>query len=269
MHSGDGGLAPILSPPPSSPSVRLAVFALLAVSASAQVNTERMRGALGEDAAVLTVDASASLATGNTEFLQVGLGGRADVRVGPHVGFLVGRLDLAQNDDRAFVDQSFAHLRYNRTVAPRLVAEAFAQVQRNRQERLDARTLVGAGLRYELVQTDSVGLAVGATPMLEVEVLDDALGGEQAAVGRVSSYLAGRVALASGASLTAVAYVQPRVDAPGDVRVLSQLALTVGLSRWVRLRVRADLRFDSRPPAGVETTDFRIENGIGLVVPAR
>ena len=247
--------------------MRLLLLVLLAVSASAQVNTERMRRALAEDAAALSLDASAAFATGNTEFLQVGLGGRADVRAGDHLAFLVGRLDLAQTDDRAFVDQSFAHLRYNRAVAPRLVAEAFTQVQRNRQERLQTRTLVGVGLRYELLQADSLGLAVGVTPMFEYEVLDGDLGTQQDGVGRVSTYLSGRLTLASGTALSAVTYVQPRLDAPSDHRVLSQLALEVGLTRAVRLRVRADLRHDSRPPPDVEKTDLRLENGLVLVLP--
>ncbi len=127
---------------------------------------------------------------------------------------------------------------------------------------------MGAGLRVEVVQTDSLGLAVGVTPMVEREVLDAALGGGQDVVGRASTYLAGRVTFGSGASLTAVTYVQPRLDAPSDTRVLSQAALTVGLSRWVKLRVRADLRYDSRPPADVGTTDLRLENGLVFVVPA-
>ncbi|WP_420454059.1 DUF481 domain-containing protein [Rubrivirga sp.] len=248
--------------------MRLALLVLLAASASAQVNTERMRRQLADDGLFVTVDAAASLATGNTDFLQIGLGGWMDLRFGENTAFLIGRLDLAQSDERAFVDQSFAHVRHNRTLAPRVVAESFVQVQRNRQERLDTRALLGAGLRVEVVQRDSLGLAVGVTPMFEREVLDEALGGTQDAVGRVSSYVAGRVTLASGTALTATTYVQPRVSAPGDLRVLSQLSLDVGLTRFLKLRIRADLRYDSRPPPEVETTDLRIENGLVFVFPA-
>ena len=42
--------------------------------------------------------------------------------------------------------------------------------------RLRARTLIGGGLRYEVVDRDSVGLAAGLLPMFEREVLDEALG---------------------------------------------------------------------------------------------
>lgn len=247
----------------------LPVLCALAVAAgaAAQVNTERMRVRLAEDAATLAFDASAALAAGNTDYLQVGLGGRVDLRRGPHLAFLVGRYDLAETDEEEYVNQSFAHLRYNRYLLPNLVGEAFTQVQQNRQERLETRILAGGGVRFEVVNSDSIGLSIGLTPMAEYEVLDEELGGEQAIVGRLSTYLSGRIAVTSGATLSTVTYVQPRFDSPDDARVLSQLALEVALTRAVRLRVRADLRVDSRPPAGVEEVDFRIENGLVVVLP--
>ena len=247
----------------------LVLLIATASAATAQVNTERMRRLLTDDAVIASVDAAASFATGNTDFLQVGLGGRLDVRVGENTAFLVGRFDLAQTDERAFVDQSFAHLRHNRMLAPRLIAESFVQIQRNRQEALDRRTLLGAGLRYEIVQRDSLGLAFGATPMFEYEVLDEALGGSQDAVGRVSSYVAGRATLPNGTAFTLVSYIQPRVSDPGDLRVLTQASLDVGLTRYLKLRVRTDLRYDSRPPEGIETVDLRLENGVVILIPGR
>lgn len=239
----------------------------LATAASAQVNTERLRQSLGEDGVTVSLDASAAFATGNTEYLQVGLGGRADARLGRDLAFVVGRLDLARTDGESFLDRSFVHARYTAALGGPLAAEAFAQVERNRQQRLDARSLLGAGLRVSLVNADSAALAVGVTPMLEVERLDDDLGGGQDAVVRLSSYLSGRVALDGRTALSAVVYGQPRADAPGDLRVLGQAAVDVGLTRAVALRVRVNIRHDSRPPAGVEPTDFSVENGLVVVFP--
>ena len=238
---------------------------LSAATASAQVNTEGMRRALDGDALTASLDASAAFATGNAEYVLLGLGGRLDARRGPHRGFVVGRFDLSRAAGATFVDRSFAHVRYNRTLAPRVVAEAFGQLERNRQQRLDARALVGAGARVELVDRDSAGLAVGLTPMLEVETVD-AEAAQPDAVVRLSSYVAGRLALTPTTALTAVVYAQPRADAPGDARVLAQLALDVGITAAVRLRLRADLRHDSRPPPGVEATDVRVENGLVFVL---
>ena len=49
--------------------------------------------------------------------------------------------------------------------------------------------------------------------------------------------------------------------------MLSQLAIEVGITRAIRLRIRGDLRIDTRPPDGVQETDLRVENGLVLVLP--
>ena len=103
--------------------------------------------------------------------------------------------------------------------------------------------------------------------MLEHEELDAALGERPGTVVRISSYLTGRLALSPTAALTATAYLQPRADRPADLRVLGQTALEVGITRAVRLSVRAALRVDSRPPGDVEPTDLSVENGLVLVLP--
>ena len=247
------------------------LLALLAGAASApagaQVNTERMRRGLERDTVRLALDATAAFAAGNAAYLQAGLGGRLDVRRGPHLAFVVGEGRVARAEGDVFLDRQFAHARYNRRLSGLVVAEAFTQAERNRQQRLEARTLVGAGLRLELVDADRAGLALGVTPMLEHERLAEATGEAPSTVARLSSYLSGRLALGEAAALTAVVYAQPRADAPGDARVLAQGALEVGLTRWVRLRVRADLRHDTRPPLGVEATDVVVENALVVVLP--
>ncbi len=248
---------------------RLLALALLATAlataASAQVNTERMRGDRDGGLAV-SLDAVAAYATGNAEYLRLGLGGRADLGAGAHSAFVVGRTDLSRADDRTFLDRSFLHARYGWVVAPRLTLETFAQVERNRQQRLVSRTLLGAGPRYQFVDQDSLRLALGVTPMFEHEELDAELEEPPAAVVRLSTYGTAQWTLNANTSLQTTTYLQPRADVPGDVRVLNQTALDVGITRAVRLRVQAQVRFDSRPPQSVERTDFSIENGLVFVL---
>ena len=236
-----------------------------AAPAGAQVNTERMRGGV-DDGLAVSLDAVAAYATGNSEYLRLGLGGRADLALGGDLAFVVGRTDLSRADDRTFLDRSFLHARYGRALAPRLTLEAFAQVERNRQQRLVSRVLLGAGPRYHLVDHDSLSLALGATPMFEHEELDAELAEPAGGVLRVSTYATAQWTLSETTSLQTTTYVQPRADAPGDARVLNQTALSVGITRAVRLRVQAQLRYDSRPPATVERTDFSIENGLVFVL---
>lgn len=239
----------------------------LATAASAQVNTERLRRAADADGLALAVDAAVAFATGNADYLRLGLGGRADLRRGPNSAFVVGRTDLSRADGRSFLDRSFVHARGVRALGRGLHAEAFVQAERNRQQRLVSRTLAGAGLRLAVVERDSAALAAGLAPMLEREVLDDALAEPPGTVVRLSTYLTGRLALSPTAAVTATAYLQPRADRPADLRLLGQAALEVGLTRAVRLSVRAALRVDSRPPGAVEPADFSVENALVLALP--
>lgn len=249
--------------------MRFVCAALVLVStAQAQVNTERLRRALDQDGVTASLDAAAAFATGNTDYLRVGLGGRVDGRLGQDRAFAVGRFDVSRADGASYLDRSFLHARYSHRLAPRLDLETFAQIERNRQQRLVARTLFGLGARVDVLDRDSAGLAVGLTPMFEHEELDAELG-ETSGVVRVSSYASGRLALAPATAFSLTAYVQPRLDRPDDLRVLGQAVLQVAVTRVVQLRLQSNLRIDSRPPEGVEPTDFSIENGLVLVLPVR
>ncbi len=225
-----------------------------------------MRRSLEGNSQAFSLDASAAFASGNSNYAILGFGGRLDIQRGPHVAFVVGEANLSRTGGASFLDRQFAHARYNREVLPWLVAEAFTQVERNQQQRLQRRTLAGAGLRAVILEDDSLGVAVGITPMLEIEVLDDALQSEPERI-RLSTYVSGRLAISPTTALRATVYAQPRANAFDDVRVLSQATLSIGITRYVRLRVQTNLRYDSRPPLDVKPTDFSITNGLVLVVP--
>ncbi len=244
------------------------LLALLATAASAQVNTERMRRTADDEGVALSLSAAGAFASGNTDYVQVGVGGRLDVRGGVHEAFLVGESQFARADGDDVEDRSFLHARYNRDLGP-VVVEAFAQVERDRQQLLEARSLLGAGVRLELVDTDGVGLALGLTPMLEHERLSEAAREDAATVVRLSSYLSARARLGAASSVWAVGYVQPQVDEVEDVRVLAQAGVEVEVMRWLRLRTRVHVRHDALPPLGVGPTDVRIEQGLIVAFPGR
>ena len=250
-------------------SLVLALTVLLAAPASGQINAERMRRALEDDGVQVAINANVALASGNTEYVQLGLGGRADWQRGEDLVFVVGEFEFSRADEDVFVDQGYVHARYNHDYGPVLVYEVFGQLERNSQQLLDTRALVGTGVRLRLVDDERYGLAVGTTPMFEYEQLTEAAAEPDASVARWSTYLSARAVLSETAAFTAVGYVQPRFGNMGDVRLLSQATLDVGVTRWLRLRMRARVRHDTRPPVGVERTDLSLSNGFVFLVPAR
>ncbi|MES3631098.1 MAG: DUF481 domain-containing protein [Longimonas sp.] len=237
---------------------------LLTVPVSAQVNTERMRN-LDVEGFSATLGGSVALQSGNTELLEVGVDTRMDLLYAPHHLFLVSEVRYGQSDGRRFRDRSFAHLRYNYRFGGPLVAEAFTQVERDNFALLELRTLAGGGLRLRLLDSEPARLFAGFTPMFESERLDPNRVGThpaRTATVRLSHYANARLRVNERTFLLSTTYAQPRIDAFGDIRLLNETRLGVGITRALALRVSLNVRYDSRPPGDVSDWTLSLTNGL-------
>lgn len=234
------------------------------VEAGAQVNVEAMR-----DFEVEGVGASLSgdvaVQAGNSDLVEVGVGTRIDVRHGRHYSFFVGSARYGTAEGQTFQNRTFAHLRYNYQLVPRLVGEVFGQAERDGFTLLQLRLLGGAGLRGRLVQGAHGGVFPGTTLMIEYEDLDAARVVRHPAETRGlrwSTYVNVRLRLADKVTFINTVYVQPLLADFGDVRVLDEAALAVSLTRHVTLRTTFNLRYDRGPPDDVEPLDLAVRNGV-------
>ncbi|MEM1054416.1 MAG: DUF481 domain-containing protein [Bacteroidota bacterium] len=240
----------------------LAVLAVLFTApATAQINTERLRADV-EPGAHLQLDLGGGFATGNTDFLQLNLGGRLDLVRERDNAFLVSNYTFSEVDGVTDVSRAFAHIRYNRPIVPRLIAEAFAQIERNEQTRLERRYLAGGGLRYEILDREAIGLALGATPMFEYERLAPAAMEDVSEAIRLSNYLSVRLEISETAEAFGVVYFQPRANDFDDWRLLHESRLDLQMTEHFKVRLRATTRHDSQPPIGVEATDVMLTTGL-------
>lgn len=236
----------------------LAFWAALPVSA--QINTERLRKDI-EPGQYYQFDFGGGFAAGNTDYVQFGVGGRMDIVGEGASAFAVAHYVFNEVDNVTDVSSGFVHARYNHPLVPRVVGEAFAQVERNEQTLLERRYLVGAGARFEVLETEPLGIALGTTPMFEYERLQASTMEDPAGAFRWSNYLSVRVDVSDTAEALGVVYVQPRVSEPDDVRVLHESRLDVSVSSRFKIRVRAGTRFDSEPPVDVDRTDVMLTTG--------
>lgn len=251
--------------PPSIFLLTLAAVCLIVpYPASAQVNTERMR-AFGVDGFATTLGGDLLLESGNADLFEVGLNTRFDYRRDRHYAFLVGQLRYGEESDATFKNRTFGHVRYNYQWVPWLVGEAFTQLQQDGFKLLQLRVLVGSGPRFQYVDTGTLGLFQGTTLMYERENLNagEVIGhpAEQSVM-RWSNYLNVRIKLTEQTSFIGTIYVQPRLDAFEDVRVLHDASLAVAITEHVTLRTTLNLNYDSRPPDNVEDLDVEVRNGL-------
>lgn len=257
----------------------LVLGALAAPSpALAQVNTE----SLGADPLRAgwsgRVEAALSGARGNNEVLD--LGGASRVvwqslhapRPGEPlpwvlhrvVGTVSGRWGKKLSSDEAFASQAFAFARWSAMWHPRVGTELSAQYQYDEFLRLNARAVGGVKLRFELVHEPRFLLWGGSGYLLEHNIIAppasaaDSSEPLETLEHRFINYLCAWYALFDGRLVVQnTLYLQPRFDAPGDVRVLDELELTTVSTKHLSLGVLLALAHDSAPPTDVRSTDLR------------
>lgn len=238
------------------------------LQARAQINTEKerwfeegTRGILGGDLTLLS---------GNTEAISIGGRVRLDVRQGKQYAFLVGHARYGESRQQRYQESYFSHARYNYDLTRRFVGEGFAQVERNAFTLLQLRALLGGGLRFRYAPTyprdqQRIGLFQGTALMYEFENLDAAEAGDHPATvngARWSNYVNLRFRLNDRTSLIHTVYVQAHLDDFADVRFLDEASLVLGITRHVRFDLTFNLRYDSRPPGDVKSTDLALRNGM-------
>ena len=206
---------------------------------------------------------------GNNTFFDIGGSGSLLYRRGRLLGLALVRGEYGNaRDGIAIARKTFEHLRSRVTIDCRWRWEAFVQHEYDAFRRLSVRAIAGTGPALQLVNEPRVALLAGAAYLLESERLDEREGttdaGARSVASRASVYLTGTELLGSGVSITQTVYVQPRLDDPGDVRLLGELSLTSKLSKRIALTDGFVVAYDRTPPEGIRRYDTQLK--VGLLV---
>ncbi len=244
----------------------LAAALLFGSTAAAQVNVEPLRREVKKQGFSGTVQGSIDGSTGNTEGITAGGGTLFGVGGGPHLVFLNATGDYSRFNRTLLVDKAFAHLRYNYELTDWLWAEVFTQIEHDNFRRIQDRELVGTGPRFGLLQGAEVSIYYGTAYMLERTRLNaDIAGSSRSTIAhRWSNYVALSYQVGESVQLTNTTYYQPRFDDFGDYHLLSVTALDFKVTKLLHTGIQANVRYESRVPRGVRTTDVEVKNVIAL-----
>ncbi|MDX1739808.1 MAG: DUF481 domain-containing protein [Rhodothermales bacterium] len=229
----------------------------------AQVNIEQHRPR--DEGTSVSLDASTSFRSGNSDLFDVSAGGQVNHRSGAHTVLALARVRYGKNDGNTYASSSFGHVRYTRWFVPRIAGEAFAQLERDRFTLLQVRSLLGVGGRVEVAHASHLYLYYGSSVMLELENLDESKVSIHPASSesvRWSNYVSLRWEISDRAAISTTVYAQPRVDDFEDIRLLQDAALQIDITSAVAFRFVLRQRFDNRPPDNIEDHDLFFENGI-------
>lgn len=237
------------------------------IPAAAQVNIERLR--LVGDRQGLSGSASVALRfeTGNAEKRRVDGEVRLDLLRTESHSFLILSGDFDWTAGARVSNKGLAHIRHIHRPGARVSPEAFGQVNYDKARSLDTRALVGAGARVVLTEGEGSHASLGLAYMFEREELGippESVHPLETSHHRLSSFLALSVEPRPGLALASTSYVQPRLDAFSDVRILSQSQLAVRLLGPLSLDVTLNLAYDTDPPDETESLDVSLRTGVGI-----
>ena len=257
---------------PPLPALLLLLPLLLPAPGGAQtiLNVERFQLSAREGVH-LELDLSGSGQAGNRRLLDARIQGIVGVVTEHHWPRLIlGGRYLRQGGEEPVLDNQFVQLRYSYLFSRKTRSFHFVQVQRNETLRLRERLLVGSGLQRDFQPTEATSLSLGGGIMGEWEALDpDAVGpGDEvnARVARMTVVGVMRHTLEAGPELVNIAYLQPDITEPGDIRILNDVALRVPLGSAVTMVLSSEWRYDSRPPSVLGAHDLSVRMGVTIAV---
>ncbi len=183
---------------------------------------------------------------------------------------VVGGAAYLNSSDSLSTDDRFAQVRYGWFLSQRTRTFHFVQVQRSHELALSYRLLFGSGVRHDFVWSARDRLDLGAGLMWEIERLDPRLLPRGTRLHyhdlRADLVAVGSRKLSSTTKLSDVLYVEPRVDAPADTRLLEDLTLAVSVAKDVDLNVEGQWLHDSQPPRSIKRDDVELQTSFSVTV---
>ncbi|MBK9035898.1 MAG: DUF481 domain-containing protein [Myxococcales bacterium] len=190
--------------------------------------------------------------TGNTHVVRVSGAGSAIYAHRCWLGLALARGEYAEGEGVKLGEKTFEHVRVRRILTRRVLWEAYGQHEYDAFRRLSVRAVVGTGPALRVVVRAHGSVTTGLAYMLEYERLSELAdvgdSGAAAVRHRASAYLTGSLAFDDDVVGTQTVYVQPRLDAPRDVLLLSETSLTSHLTSRLSLVNAFVLSYDASPP---------------------
>lgn len=153
-------------------------------------------------------------------------------------------------------NESFLHFRYIHTLTndQKLRYELFSQVESNKFKQINKRTLLGLGVRYNLMN-----LMSNTKGYFGLAIFNEDITYENSAPAennnRFNSYLTYSLQLSKQTKLSWNFYYQPKIDDFSDYAYTTKAELTTELFKNVSLKVSLGANEDSNPVSGVKKSD--------------
>ena len=241
--------------------VTLLLSFIFAHSALAIVNVETLRARAGSNEGWSSAGSlNASGTSGNSDKSSVSISGLLQLLRPNYSNLIVIGSEYGEASGNKNADKQVLHLRHTRNLSVRTAWEAFTQWQQNEFTRLEERSLLGSGFRFRFGNGETRTLNLGVGGFYESERNENEATME---IGRSNLYASFKSTLSSGASFVSTVYLQNKLDELSDKRSIGNFSFSVPFAEHLEFVLNVSVEHDSRPPVGIEKTDWSYKTGIG------
>lgn len=230
------------------------------------INAERLSN--GIDSTIYALSFSYNGTRGNSTIDQLNISPTILLLTKKNEFKLFGSYYLLSESDNKILKGGYIHLRHNFKLSKQIKTFEFYQLQFNEVLLLNKREVFGAGLRFALVNKDSLKLNFSTGVMRELEVLNktNLLPNElsKTTYYRATNVLSFKLMAGKVIKFDNVLYYQPFLKEFADYRILNDFVLTISLSNHFGLIISVTTRFDSKPPGSLEKLDNFMSFGFNL-----
>ena len=227
------------------------------------INIEDRRVRLGDSLHWLgKADLGFNLVQNTQQFLTASAAVQLEYKQKKHFVLSVTAYNLAKSANQSILNDGFQHLRYNYDVTEKTVWEVYTQGQYNERVRMRLRLLAGTGFRFKILRGPQTRLYFGASYFYEktqFRELPASLFNH-----RLSFYAAFSRKIGTAGRFASTTYCQPIANDLGNIRLASDNALVVPLSKKFAFRANFNCTYDTDPhlPEAFPDLIYTWTNGI-------
>ena len=164
-------------------------------------------------------------------------------------------ISLVRSNNSDLVNYGYAHYRLIHMLSEKRAIkwESYSQIQYNSVQKIKQRVLVGSGLRFKIVDSDSLQFNFGWSMMYEYE---ETTIPEYSNVIRNSNYLSLNWKISKNWEFKTITYYQPSIADFGDFRISNESTISHKLTENFSIVARVNFLYDSRPPIEVPVNNL-------------
>lgn len=208
------------------------------------------------------IDARFGVSEGNSDYLELSAGGAVQLLAGRHRVRLLASERLRRAEGTKIAENFLIHARHNVRISPAVSSLLFVQNQYDPFRRLQRRTLLGVGARFDVVRREAWNASLGASYMFESERLTDAEPDEVDEDHRGSFFVSVIGQVTGSLRMDVSGFYQPRLDDFGDSRVSLDASARNDIVGGLDLIVALSITRESEPAPDVEETDLTLTSGL-------